>query len=42
MEELEASPVDLAEIPDFVPLPHLQVRGRLGLPILISGVQLKG
>jgi hypothetical protein len=31
---------NLAGVPDFAPLPHLLFRGRLGLPILISGVQL--
>ncbi len=33
---LGASPPDLAGIPELFPLPHLGLRGRLGLPIPIS------
>lgn len=40
LERLGVSPEDLANIPDLLPLPHVSLRGRVGLPILISGVQL--
>jgi len=40
LEELGASAEDLAGIPDLLPLPHLGLRGRLGLPGPIS-VQLE-
>lgn len=39
--ERGAPPESLALVPDFAPLPHLAFRGRLGLPLLISGVQLE-
>ncbi len=35
-----APPERLAQIPDFAPLPHLLIRGRLGLPV-ISWAQLE-
>lgn len=40
LEELGASAEDLAGIPDLLPLPHLGLRGRLGLPGPLS-VQLE-
>jgi hypothetical protein len=40
LEELGAPTEDLAGIPDLLPLPHLGLRGRLGLPGPI-GVQLE-
>ncbi|MGQ9478032.1 MAG: hypothetical protein ACUVRH_06050, partial [Candidatus Bipolaricaulia bacterium] len=38
---LGASPGSLAQIPDFAPLPHLLIRGRLGLPVIINWAQLE-
>jgi|GEM_PF-4744022 len=41
LEELGAPAEDLARIPDLLPLPHLQLRGLIGLPIPISAVQFE-
>lgn len=34
-------PESLVLVPDLAPVPHLALRGRLGLPLLVSGVQLE-